>query len=63
MFKKDRLAQYLQEHRMTQTEFGRRVGTSEAMVNYLVKGYKAPSIGLLRRIANEMGCTMDELVE
>lgn len=52
----------LEEKNVTQAELAENVGVSQAMISYILKGYKTPSVQLLKRIADYLGVTMDELV-
>ena len=62
MFKKEKLQEFMEKEKLSWARLGEQIGTSGTMVGYLLKGYKQPSVVLLRRIADVMGCTMDELV-
>ena len=39
-----------------------RVGVSHVMVSYYENGWKEPSISVLRRITEVLGCTSDVLI-
>lgn len=62
MFNAKKLAEYLERNNISQARFGEMIGVSGTMVFYLIKGFKQPSIPLLKRIASELGCTVDELL-
>lgn len=62
MFNAKKLADYLESKGLSQAKFGEMIGVSGTMVNYLIKGFKQPSVLLLRRIADAIGCTVDELL-
>lgn len=53
----------LKEKGISQTELAENVGVSQAMISYIVKGFKVPSVTLLKRISDYLGVTMDELVQ
>lgn len=53
----------LKEKGISQTELAENVGVSQAMISYIVKGFKAPSVTLLKRISDYLGVKMDELVQ
>ena len=53
----------LKEKGISQTELAENVGVAQAMISYIVKGFKAPSVTLLKRISDYLGVTMDELVQ
>lgn len=52
----------LEQKNISQVELAEKVGVSQAMISYIVKGFKTPSVPLLKRIADCLGVTMDELV-
>ncbi len=62
MFNKEKLKAYLDENDLTCKAFGEMVGVSDAMVCYIVRGFKQPSASLLKRIADATGYSMDELM-
>lgn len=62
MFNAKKLEEYLESNGLSQAKFGEKVGISATMVFYLIKGYKQPSALLLRRIADVLDCSMDELM-
>ena len=54
---------YLREDAdMTQTEFAQKIGSSHVFVGYVERGIKPPSVALLKRIADVLGVTMDDLM-
>lgn len=58
----EKIKALLDEKNISQTELAEAVGISQAMVSYIIKGFKIPSVSLLKRIADCLGVTMDELV-
>lgn len=46
----------------SQVELAQAIGTSQAFVCELERGKKSPSFDTLLRIAQVLGCTLDELV-
>lgn len=46
---------------MTQEELAERVGVSQAMINFIEKGKKKPSLETTLAIANEFNTTVDSL--
>lgn len=56
------LAELLKLKNITQKELAENVGATQAMISYIVKGYKTPSVPLLKRIADYLGVSMDDLV-
>lgn len=47
---------------LSQGELAERVGVSQSMIAYIERGFKQPSVTVLKRIAKEFGCTVDELL-
>ena len=43
-------------------EMAERVGVSEAMMSYIIRGLREPNVATLVRIAKELDVTVDELV-
>ena len=52
----------IQEKNIQQSELAKAVGVSEAFISGLIKGYKMPSGGLLKQIADYFGVTVDSLL-
>ena len=49
------LSEYLAKAQLTQREFARDVGVSASHLNEIVRGVKAPSSGVARRISDRTG--------
>lgn len=58
----EKIKMLLEKKNLSQSELAERVGVSQAMICYIIKGFKTPSVPLLKRIADCLGVTMDELV-
>ena len=43
-------------------ELAAKVGVSISMMSYILNGLRTPNVQTLVRIANELGCTVDELL-
>lgn len=43
-------------------ELAARVGISESMMSYILQGLREPNVQTLVRIANELGCSLDEMI-
>lgn len=56
------LDSYLKSTETTQAEFARRVGVSQPTISDILRGVHSPSVNLLRRIAQETGISIDELL-
>lgn len=63
MFKHERMAELIRDKGLEQKELAEKVGVSEAMMSFLVRGLKEPSLAVLSRIAHELGVSVAELVE
>ena len=63
MFKHERMAELIRGKGIEQKELAGKVGVSEAMMSFLVRGLKEPSLTVLSRIAHELGVSVAELVE
>ncbi len=46
----------------TQTELAERVGTSERSIKYFEAGLRNPSLTTLIRLAENLNCSLDEIV-
>ena len=51
-----------EKYDIEQQELAGRVGISPAMMSYIEKGDKIPSVAVLKNIAKALHCTLDELV-
>lgn len=51
-----------EEYEIEQKELARRTDTTPAMISYIEKGSKKPSIDLLVRIAEALHCTVNDLI-
>lgn len=58
-----KLRQLMEQNNTTQTELAEVAGVSQAFMSYIMKGYKVPSVAVLKRIADYFGVSMDELVD
>ena len=60
--------QYRYEHKESQREFARKCGLSSAIITFLERGYRdngkpyIPKFDTIRKIANGMGMTPEELI-
>ena len=57
-----KIKQLMEQNHTTQTELAEVAGVSQAFMYYVMKGYKIPSVAVLKRIADYFGVSMDELV-
>lgn len=58
----EKLKKILEEKKITQAELAEKVGISQAYASYLLNGFKQPSVELLKRIADFLNVSLDELV-
>lgn len=47
---------------MTQDQFARKLGVTDAHISYLERGERGPSLVMLHKIARELGTTVGRLV-
>ena len=58
----ERVRTILYEKNMTSRELSKRTGIGENSVSNYLCGDKTPSVNVLLKICNALGCTMDKLV-
>lgn len=58
----EKIKNLMSTQKVTQAELARVAGTSQAFISYVMDGTKMPSVAVLKRIADRLGVTMDELV-
>lgn len=58
----ENLKKILEEKKITQAELAKNVGITQAYASYLLNGFKQPSVELLKRIADFLDVSLDELV-
>ena len=58
----EKLKAVLNEKGIKQKELAEAVGVSEPFITYLIKGYKQPSVTLLKRMADFLQVKMDDLI-
>lgn len=57
------LREYLDANGITQAQFARRVGTTQAHVSRVLSGGRVPSLEMAIRIAREAGIPVESLIE
>ncbi len=62
MFSGKSLMLKLFDLKMTQGELARRCGCSQASISSYISGVRSPSLGICAKMAQELGCTVDELM-
>lgn len=60
---KENLVTLMQQHGITQAELARQTGESDARISYYRSGKKLPSIAVASRIAEVLGCSIDDLLK
>lgn len=62
MFNYEKMAEIIREKGIEQKELAGNVGISEAMMSFVVRGLKEPSLTVLARIAKVLGVSVAELI-
>lgn len=57
-----KIASLVKERGLMHKELADEVGISEAMMSYILRGFKEPSVATLVRLAKALGCKLDDLV-
>ncbi len=50
------------DRKMSQTELAQAIGCAQSSISYYISGAKTPSLEMCVKIADALGCTLDELV-
>lgn len=58
----EKIKNLMSAQKVTQAELARVAGTSQVFISFVMNGTKIPSVAVLKRIADRLGVTMDELV-
>ncbi len=58
-----RIKALMEEKEMTQKELADVAGVSQPFMSYLLRGYKVPSVPVLKRIAEYFGVPMESLID
>ncbi len=53
----------MEEREITQKELADVAGVSQPFMSYLLRGYKVPSVPVLKRIAEYFGVPMESLID
>ena len=59
----NKLKRIIEQRGITQLELAHVAGVSDAFICYMFKGYKNPSVTVIKRIADYLGVTVDELID
>lgn len=58
----DKLRQHIKAADITQADLANKVGISTAMVSAIINGVRQPSVMVLKRMAEILGCQMEDLI-
>ncbi len=58
----ENLQRIMDSKNINQVQLAEAAGTSQAFVSYMMHGYKVPSVAVLKRIAEYLNVSVDELV-
>lgn len=58
----EKLKEILAEKNIGQQTLADAVGVTQTFISYVINGYKTPSIAVMKRIADFLGVTVDELI-
>ena len=59
----DKLREILLERRIAQKELAEAAGVSESFISHVINGKKMPSVLVLKRVADYLHVTVDELID
>ena len=62
MVDKEKLKKLLEDSNIEQKQMAAMVSISEAMMSFIIRGLKEPSLGVIVRISEVLGCTVDDLI-
>lgn len=62
-FDGDELRDWRNHYGMTQSELGERTGLDESTISKYESGERQPSLGAVMRLAHELGCEIEDLLE
>lgn len=58
----NKIKELMEKNGMKQTELAEIAGVSQAFMSIIIRGYKTPSVAVLKRIADYFGVTVDYLL-
>ena len=62
MMNNEKLKKVLEERSIEQQELAQAVGVSQAFMSYVINGLKDPSVAVLKRMADYLKMSVDELI-
>lgn len=57
-----KIKELIEKNNVSQATLAEIAGVSQAFISCVLKGYKTPSVAVLKRIADYFGVSLDELV-
>lgn len=58
----NKIKRIMEEKGILNKELAADAGISEAMMTYIIKGLREPTVAVLSRIAKKLDCTVDSLL-
>lgn len=58
-----KIKELLESRAMRQDQLADLIGVSESMVSHIFRGFKEPSVKVLKRIADVFGVKIDDLIK
>lgn len=58
---RNRIKDFLKERNLTQRDLSEKLGITEVSISRYITGERVPSVAVAIKIANLLGCTVDEL--
>lgn len=59
----EKLRRLMKERGISQKELSEQAGVSQAFISHVLKGYKVPSVAVLKRIADYFETSADEFLK
>ena len=53
----------MKEKKIRQNDLANKLGISQASISYWVTGKNNPSLAMIKKISNVMGCELDKVLE
>lgn len=63
MIDNEKIARLMKEKGIQRQEMADEIGVSGAMMTYIIQGKRKPDVESLVRIAQKLGCAVDELIK
>ena len=62
MVNSEKIRRLMLEKGIAGTEMASKIGVTDTMMSYITRGLRSPSVEVLVRIANVLGCKVDDLI-